>query len=275
MVASKIAGKMLIEGKMHCLTGLHIGGNQDVSEIGGVDLLVIRDAVSREPYIPGSSLKGKLRSLLERHHFAKGTLEFNKKMIVGGQNISHHECGENKCVICRLFGASRSKDGSTKENLPASLYVRDAYLTEESRDKLSQLESAYYLSEVKFENTLDRITCAANPRQIERVPRGTEFHFQMVYNLWQPENFQYLEEDMKELFAALRLLNDDYLGGHGSRGYGHVEIKGLTLKWRGLSYYTGEGKEEKEEPVELTGDVKQLIDKIFQHGTGGTLGEDK
>ena len=56
------------------------------------------------------------------------------------------------------------------------------------------------------------------------------------------ENFQYLEEDMKELFTALRLLNDDYLGGHGSRGYGHIEIKGLTLKWRGLSYYTGEEK---------------------------------
>lgn len=274
MVASKIAGKILIEGKIHCLTGLHIGGNQDVSEIGGVDLLVIRDAASREPYIPGSSLKGKLRSLLERHHFAKGTLEFNKKMIVGGQNISHHECGENGCAVCRLFGASRSKD-VVKENLPASLYVRDAYLTEESKEKLLQLESAYYLSEVKFENTLDRITCAANPRQIERVPRGVEFRFQMVYNLWQPENFQYLEEDMKELFTALRLLNDDYLGGHGSRGYGYIEMKRLTLKWRGLGYYTGEEKEEKEESVELTGDVKQLIDKIFQHSAGGTSREGK
>jgi CRISPR-associated protein Csm3 len=272
MVESVITGKILIEGKIHCLTGLHIGGNQGVSEIGGVDLLVIRDAASREPYIPGSSLKGKLRSLLEKYHFAKGKLKFNKKMIVGGQSISHHECGESACAICRLFGASRSKDDVVKENLPASLYVRDAYLTEESKDKLLQLESAYYLSEVKFENTLDRITCAANPRQIERVPRGTKFCFQMVYNLWQSKELTQLKEDMEELFTAFRLLNDDYLGGHGSRGYGHIEIKRLTLKWRGLGYYAGEEKEEKEESVEVTGDVGQLIAKIFQYSTGRTSG---
>jgi len=97
----------------------------------------------------------------------------------------------------------------------------------------------------------------------------------MVYNLWQPKELTQLKEDMEELFTAFRLLNDDYLGGHGSRGYGHIEIKRLTLKWRGLGYYTGEGKEAKEESVEVTGDVKQLIDKIFQHSAGGTSREGK
>ncbi|GEA18923.1 type III-A CRISPR-associated RAMP protein Csm3 [Moorella sp. E306M] len=254
MAEKKLAGKFIIEGIISCLTGLHIGGNQDVSEIGGIDLLVIRDMVTHEPYMPGSSLKGKLRSLLERYHYAQEpSLDFfNREMNAGGQRIRHHECGREECPICRLFGASRDKN--VQENMPASLYVRDAYLTAESKKELQQMESGYYLTEVKFENTLDRITSAANPRQIERVPRGARFNFQMVYNLWEPQGIERLQEDFTEIFIALQLLVDDYLGGHGSRGYGQVRLDDLKLHWRSLRYYQGQEQEvslaaEKEETI--------------------------
>jgi len=265
MAENNIFGKMLIEGNMTCLTGLHIGGNKDVSEIGGVDLLVIRDAYSREPYIPGSSLKGKLRSLLEKYHYAEqGKIDFfNKCMpIGGGQMIRYHECGDSNCTICNLFGASRFKE--TSQNIPAHLYIRDAYLTDQSREQMLRMESAYYLSEVKFENTLDRITCAANPRQIERVPRGAEFSFQMVYNTWQREDIEQVLRDMKELFISIRLLNNDYLGGHGSRGYGNVEIKTVSLTWRDSRFYAGEAKTENKVEIEVKQNIEQVIRKMLQ-----------
>lgn len=254
---------MLIEGIIHCLTGLHIGGSQEAGDIGGVDQLVVRNPLTRQPYIPGSSLKGKLRALLERYHFAADpSFLFDrnkiKVMTSGGQQIRHHECGREDCTVCRLFGASRG-DG-VPENVPGSLYVRDAYLTEESKAELERMDSGYYLSEVKFENALDRITCAANPRQIERVPRGARFSFQMVYNLWRPGAEQHLREDIKEIMTGLKLLEDDYLGGHGSRGYGQIRFDGLRLAWRSPLYYRGEAEEE----AIAAGEGQQLSDFAAQ-----------
>lgn len=264
MPENNIFGKILIEGNITCLTGLHIGGNKDVSEIGGVDLLVIRDAYSREPYIPGSSLKGKLRSLLEKYHYAKNgdSIFFNKVMeIKENLKIHYHECGKNNCPICNLFGTSGSRDNP--KNIPAHLYVRDAYLTDESLERLLQMESAYYLSEVKFENILDRITCAANPRQIERVPKGSEFSFQMVYNVWLSKKLEQIINEIQELLTAIRLLNDDYLGGHGSRGYGNVEIKTLSLSWRDSRFYTGEAKTENKVEIEVKQNIEPVIRKML------------
>lgn len=241
-----MTGKFLLEGTIFCLTGLHIGGNQDTSDIGSVDLLVVRDPLTREPYIPGSSLKGKLRSLLELYHFAQDPSFFNSNrmrvMRSGGVVIRHHECGEEGCRVCRIFGATQGKNeqGGVRENRPARLYVRDAHLTEDSRTRLKQMDTGYYLTEVKFENTLDRITCAANPRQIERAPRGTEFSFQMVYTLWNGSRTGEVGEDLEEILVGLGLLQDDYLGGHGSRGYGQIELKDLRLTRRSLACYRGE-----------------------------------
>lgn len=258
MNGNSFAGKLLIEGEIECLTGLHIGGNRETSDIGGVDLLVIRDPVTREPYIPGSSLKGKLRSLLERYRHAlePEKYRFIRKMKVGDVEVHLHECGEKTCVICRLFGVSRTK-GIVENNLPAALYVRDARLTKASRQKLSEMESGYYLTEVKFENALDRITCAANPRQIERVPRGAQFHFQMVYNVWEKTASANMEEDVNEIFTGLQLLEDDYLGGHGSRGYGQVRFVNLHVYWRSLEYYQGKEEEQawRAEPEQSLKDV--------------------
>lgn len=275
MAQGQLFGKIILSGVLHCVTGLHIGGNQDAAEIGGVDLLVLRDPLTREPYIPGSSLKGKLRSLLERLYYAKDpqTYGFGKVMTISGQKISHHECSRQECAVCRLFGASRDQGAGVKENRPALLYVRDAWLTKESKDTLEEMESGYYLTEVKFENTLDRITSAANPRQVERVPRGTEFNFALVYNLSAGPEEKNVAEDLRNLLASLLLLTDDYLGGNGSRGYGQVKVRHLGATWRSRGYYLDEAREEVLDPQGEGEDIRifgaRALEWVAGLGQGG------
>ncbi|MDN5293230.1 MAG: CRISPR-associated protein Csm3 [Eubacteriales bacterium] len=245
----QLIGKIVIKGKIKTLTGLHIGGAQGNKEIGGVDKSVVKDAEGK-PYIPGSSLKGKMRSLLERE---KGKLDKSKlyRLKDDGdetKKIRIHMCNEEGCPICVIFGRNNVKgkkmdDGNPiniTNTTPTRLIVRDAYLIEESlakvRDKLD-LE----WTEVKFENSLDRITSAANPRQLERVPRGAEFELEMVYSVLTEGD----KERFKDVLAAMQLLEDDYLGGSGSRGYGKIAFEDLKLLWRPAAYYRGE-KEEKE-----------------------------
>jgi len=141
----KFYGKLIIEGIIECLTGIHVGTSKEVMEIGGVDTPVVRDPLTREPYIPGSSLKGKLRSLLERQEFATAGPGseiqgyFNKKIDSGGIKIRHHECNDENCLVCRLYGAS--KGGNVTENRPARLIVSDAHLTKESKEKLEKIDT--------------------------------------------------------------------------------------------------------------------------------------
>jgi len=211
-----LLGKVIIRGKIFCETGLHIGAARESLEIGGLDAPVIRDPLSREPYIPGSSLKGKMRSLLEK----KERKPFNR---YGGQNVWRHECTDPKCSVCRLFGSTGGKEG---DNLPARLIVRDW----------------------KFENSLDRITAASNPRQIERVPKGSEFSFEIVYNVETGDKDE-VKEDLNNILDLLNLLQDDYLGGHGSRGYGKVKFKVETFEGRKIDFYTAKEKEEREKAL--------------------------
>jgi len=226
-----LAGKVVVEGRIVCRTGMHIGALSAELEIGGIDLAVVRDPLTREPYVPGSSLKGKLRSLTER---SKG-MQYNRQ---SGKEVSRHECSDPNCLVCRLFGAAGRRN---ERNQPARAIFRDARLTGESREMLKTIETGLQYTEVKFENGLDRITCAANPRQIERVPAGAEFAFDLVYNVEGQDGET--EEDLRTLVEAMRLLEDDYLGGHGSRGSGKVKIGGLRVTVRPVSYYrdsTGE-----------------------------------
>jgi CRISPR-associated protein Csm3 len=235
-------GKVLIEGQMECLTGLHIGGNQDAMGIGGIDAPVVRDPMTREPYIPGSSLKGKLRSLFERS-LAVTSKEANFFNSSGGKNVYRHECADRACQVCRLFGSinngggkkSQERNGAASDaegkNQPSRILVRDLRLSEESRILLHNLDSSLYMTEWKFENGLDRVTSVANPRQLERVPRGAKFDFQISYTVSNPSM---LVEDLANIQLYLRVLEDDYLGGHGSRGYGQVkfDIRKLVAKNR-------------------------------------------
>ena len=245
-IGRQIRGKVIFEGHLRTLTGLHIGSQVARMEIGSIDSPVIRDPLTRRPYIPGSSLKGKLRALIER---SLDGIAFNRE---GGSGIRRHECSDPSCPSCRIFGSTgrRTSDGR-EPNQPARLAVRDLFLTGESAEELKDLETGLLYTEWKFENALDRLTAAANPRQIERVPAGAVFGFQMVYTLDQePET---VAEDLDRLIMGMRLLEDDALGGHGSRGYGRVRFEMVTVRRRPLAYYRGEGEEETREIGTLAG----------------------
>ena len=126
-----LGGKIILCGIMVCNTGLHIGAAGNTLDIGGLDSPVVRDPVTREPYVPGSSLKGKMRSLLERQL----NLPFNRD---GGSKVSRHECANRKCRVCRLFGAAGGREG---DNIPGRLIVRDMGMTPNSKALLSEIET--------------------------------------------------------------------------------------------------------------------------------------
>lgn len=219
-----ILGKIKVSGKIECLTGLHIGASKENLEIGAIDAAVVRDPITKQPYIPGSSIKGKLRALLEKALATKlqiiGTT--NRRNIGSRNEVYIHVCDDAskaiECDICRLFGSTGNNGG---KNFPSRILVRDAYLTDESVEKLSDIDTGLQYTEWKFENAIDRVTSSANPRQLERVPRGAEFNFNFVYNI---EDLNNLDKDIENIKLAIRLLELDALGGHGSRGYGQVKI---------------------------------------------------
>jgi len=234
----RILGKTELKGHLICLTGMHIGASKETVEIGALDSPVVRDPKTREPYIPGSSLKGKLRSLLEK---ANPKLPLNRNGGTAQNPIMRHECdnwgeeggkfGALYCPVCRLFGSTGSR------NYPARLKVRDLEL--QNREDLEKMDTGLFLTEWKFENGIDRITSAANPRNIERVPKGAKFGFSMIYDV---EDVTTLKEDLENLYLAVRLLHDDALGGHGSRGYGQVKMNFDQIEARHLEFYKGKSE---------------------------------
>lgn len=199
-----LKAKIILSGQLILKTGMHIGSSSDYGAIGAVDSVVVRDVLTKVPVIPGSSVKGKLRYLLSRILCENGQLP---------------EVEAEPIEIKRLFG-------SAAEPITLSrLQFSDLPMTEESRELLQQADTDLYLTEIKFENTINRLTAVANPRQIERVPAGATFDFKLIYNV---ENIEELEADMHNLFNALTLLENDYLGGHGTRGYGRVAFAGWS-----------------------------------------------
>ena len=197
-----IKGKVIIEGKIEVLTGLHIGTSGDFSAIGAVDNIVIRDTVTNKPMIPGSSLKGKMRYLLAR-------TKYNTSIELKNIKEEHES-------IKRLFGSS-------DPIVVSRLQFQDSLLAVKNFGKV-EFDLPY--TEIKYENTIDRATGVANPRQQERVPAGSEFDFKLVYNVEKTDEF---EEDMKNILLMMEILEDDYLGGHGTRGYGRIKFKNLKL----------------------------------------------
>ena len=202
-----LKGKFIITGKIKVLTGLHIGTSGDFSAIGAVDNIVIRDAVTNKPIIPGSSLKGKMRYLLSR-------AKYNSTLTM--PNIK-----KESDDIKRLFGASEPV-------VLSRLQFCDMLLREKDYGRDVEFDLPY--TEIKYENTIDRGTGVANPRQQERVPAGSEFDFRLIYNI---ENTENMEEEVKcdfeNILLMFELLEDDYLGGHGTRGYGRVKFEDLKL----------------------------------------------
>jgi CRISPR-associated protein Csm3 len=106
------------------------------------------------------------------------------------------------------------------------MIVRDAFMTKESIEKLSSLETELPYSEVKTEVQIDRVTSKANPRQMERVPAGAEFELEIVLDVCETNDTEDDESELlNEVLGALTLVQDDYLGGSGTRGYGKIKFK--------------------------------------------------
>ncbi|MDV3103749.1 type III-A CRISPR-associated RAMP protein Csm3 [Thermococcus waiotapuensis] len=266
----KFYGKFIIKGKIRAETGLKIGAGRNVAEIGGVDSPVIRDPISGYPYIPGSSLKGKLRSLFELHvhthpkEFNLESLGFNRNIGTEQNKILIHVCETyeqaSKCPVCRVFGAS-----GDESNFPSRIIVRDAHLTEKWKSKPLEL-----ITEAKPEVSIDRITSKTNLRHFERVVAGAEFDFEIIYNV---EELSQWKDDIKNLLTAMALLEDSYLGGSGSRGYGKVKFVFDTFEFRSADYYrTGNEREKVSIPVgeKPVVDILKDFDGLFS-GVKGKL----
>ncbi len=195
-------GKIQITGTLEVMTGIHIGGSSAFAAIGAVDSPVIRDAGTNLPMIPGSSLKGKMRTLLAK--------QYNPNPVKSPDE-------DAECII-RLFGGAKK----VNEKIPRGrLLFTDMILG--NREEL-YAKGVQGLTEVKFENSINRLTAVANPRQIERVVRGSKFALDIIYEVTDEEG---VAEDFKVLAEGLKLLQYDYLGGNGSRGYGKVKFSDL------------------------------------------------
>ncbi|MDD2387591.1 MAG: type III-A CRISPR-associated RAMP protein Csm3 [Bacteroidales bacterium] len=201
--------KIKVSAKLRLETGLHIGGSKDNVEIGGIDTPVIKIATRKnQPYIPGSSLKGKIRSLLE---------QINGKELCGDDNIND------------LFGFTKGNNNSQG----SKIIVRDSYLDETSIELLKNasdnLDMPY--TENKFENTIDRVkgvTKKGGIRQIERIPAGVTFDVEFIINVW--DNEEDGKKSLDLLKKGIAALENDYLGGSGSRGYGQVKFSELKTE---------------------------------------------
>ncbi|MGQ9518144.1 MAG: type III-A CRISPR-associated RAMP protein Csm3 [Anaerolineae bacterium] len=212
----KLAGRVVISGKIIAKSGLHIGGSAGALAIGGVDMPVIRDPVTQQPYIPGSSLRGKMRSQWEK---LTGVVQ-NTSI---GKQVKIHTCSQandyERCPVCPIYGVTGDKPAS----FPTRLLVRDVPLDSGS---LKEAKTDLPFTEVKWEAAIDRVTSAATPRQIERVPAGAVFTpMEIVFNIYEEQD----AERLKDVITAMQLVEDDYLGGHGSRGSGKVAFEELDI----------------------------------------------
>ncbi|MBD2566512.1 type III-A CRISPR-associated RAMP protein Csm3 [Anabaena lutea] len=274
-----LVGKVTLTCELTAKTGLHIGGGGENLDIGGLDKPVIRDPLTKYPYLPGSSIKGKLRATLERllkkplnRTGGSGTWRYESDDLVDGfTEIEGHYYpiryeGARTCQISRLFGStggsnfwipieSARNEGlifdeihtriienqncvkiNRGRNAPSRLIIRDCHLSPDSTEKLKKVDTGLYMTEWKFENGIDRVTAAANPRQVERVPAGSQFNFELVYTVENPDPNEAVE-DLQNIAIALAFLEDDALGGHGSRGYGKVKFENFKFNYRSLEQY--------------------------------------
>lgn len=197
-----VFAKIQISAQIRLKTGLHIGASNAFAAIGAIDSPVIKDSITNLPIIPASSIKGKMRTITAK--------VYNQQQA--------KKPGEDGELISRLFGNS-----SSDRYKIGRLIFRDAFLSNvEELDKLG----VYSYTEVKFENTIDRITAEANPRQIERAIRDSKFSLEVIYEITDEFEGEVLE-DIKALADGFKLLELDYLGGSGSRGYGKIAFENL------------------------------------------------
>ncbi len=220
----KLEKKVFIRGSITAKTGMHIGGSSIGLSIGGADKVVVRDPVTRLPYLPGSSLKGKIRSLLEK---SLGKVNISKNRRGGYEGKL---CDNPEEPIVQLFGFPAEADKMTyAESAPTRITVRDCHLR--NKEDLESAENTdMYCTEIKTEVSIDRLTSAANPRNFERVPAGAVFDFELVLDLYNVDDAVVVDGVKRSdcfidlLQQGMALVEEDYIGGQGSRGYGQVRF---------------------------------------------------
>jgi CRISPR-associated protein Csm3 len=227
-----------IESKLKLITGLHIGASDDSMKIGGIDSPVLKREVFcntggevgfgnefktkvTEPYIAGSSLKGKVRSLLE-HYFRLIDPQGDGKVVDSSSEFGN---SKKRDLIVKLFGESA---GENKSANITRVVFRDCFITNDVRK--AYVEHKIALSEEKAENVIDRktgTTTNGGLRFIERVPSAVEFDFDLTIRTFEGDEVELFENTIK---LGLKLLELDALGGSGSRGYGKVAFSDLEEK---------------------------------------------
>jgi len=216
----RLTSILTLECSLKALTGLHIGAAETSISIGGMDNPVIRDPLTNRPYIPGSSIKGKMRSLVERRT--------GKDQNWPISDIKIHACKEKEhystCEVCQLFGIP-----APRENwfCLTRLRVSDAFLSDKSADELDKASTDLPYTEVKTEAAIDRVTSAATPRSMERVPAGAVFE-PVRFSLFRYEDDADGLLDL--LVEGMELLEADYLGGSGSRGSGRIALENFSVQ---------------------------------------------
>lgn len=267
-----LAGKVLISGAIILQTGLHIGGETEAIEHGRMGNIILRNRLTNQPYIPGSSLRGKLRSLLELR-LGKAQNWSIRRDDDGKRVVSIHVCIDRDdepatpnqppaffkdeefnetgeiCPVCWIFGLPAEASGGHSTRL----YVDDCLLEEE----LSTEET-----EMKWEAVIDRITSAAVPRRVERVPKDCRFSLSLSYEIYQNGADSPHPNDIDRLFDLFTLLvelEDYYIGGSGSRGYGSIAFADLAVRWKPRGWYE---QEKLPEPQLINGENKTPIEIV-------------
>jgi len=212
-------------------SGLHIGAGKDTIEIGGLDLPVVKNPFSQEPYIPGSSVKGKLRSLLE---WALGKVENNGE-VWGSKRDGNYQKDD---PVLRTFGTTNKQWHENHAPGPTRLVVRDAPLNAAWAEAIR--DRGLPFTEEKMEVSIDRVQGKAKNgglRRIERVPAGAEFDLEMSFKVFDVDGDGGKVDGicLDRLLEALKLLEKDALGGSGSRGYGRVEVQGLSVDGQSIA----------------------------------------
>lgn len=207
-----------ISGKIKLETGLHIGGDEGVIEIGGNDNPIVRDISTGNPYIPGSSLKGKMRYLLEWY---TGKISKDGK-VYDGKNLPK---GSENDLLLNVFGGTAGGNGRKG---PTRVTVKDCFLIKKSEEKIKEMkEKTGTDTEFKMENNIDRLTSHAVPRNLERVPRNLVFNMEINFKVLSKDNENEIE---KMIIEGLKLVEIEGLGGSVSRGSGQIKFEDLKIE---------------------------------------------
>ena len=248
---------VLLSGQIYCLSGLHIGGSEEIYDIGREEDPLLKDPIGGLPYIPGSSLKGKMRSALE---WVLGLVE---------QGGEAHNCDRADCPVCRIFGTSAEQHSPEPQPAgPTRLFVRDAHLSQETLRDPRYVKHRIFLPEIKTETSLNRITSATTPRRMERVPRGARFDFEMLYGVYDLDHDEGEGDiaNLQQLAIALQLLEAGALGGGGSRGSGRIRLERPAAQIKRLADYQRQaaGEPDAGARIEEAASFGELIVRVQQ-----------